>query len=422
MNWSESAVRTAASEGDYGRVIELVRQAARLTQGQLGDACGMSQSAVSRLERRGQREYPMATLARIAHHLGIPLRLVGLADDGAPAKGGSGSETEDMQRRRDFLAGVAATAAAPVLGSVAPAHPDWGAGQAAVLRIATTAYRRMDATAPTRQLSETVQGHLRLIQTVAGPVKDAAARARLAAVGSEAASLAGWLSWDMADHGSARTWYGAAIKAAQRAGDPLLIAYQQGSLASFEVDSGNPAQGLSLIRGARRKLGPERPAIAAAWLSSLEAVAHATAGDERAADRALTSSAAEAARATETPPPWPWVFSFDERKVAAARVTCGARLGRPRWVHSSAVDASAALSSGHEKQRALLALDIAAGHMTAGHLDGAFALATRALETGIRLRSGRVVERARAFRRCYSSPTPPTVVRNFDEQMHDVYM
>ncbi|WP_406516335.1 hypothetical protein OH809_24605 [Streptomyces sp. NBC_00873] len=70
-------------------------------------------------------------------------------------------------------------------------------------------------------------------------------------------------------------------------------AYQQGSLAQFEVEVGNVAQGLSLIRGARRQLGSECPAIAAAWLSALEAVAHATAGDERAADRALLAGAAD---------------------------------------------------------------------------------------------------------------------------------
>ncbi|MEH6373612.1 hypothetical protein V7793_04510 [Streptomyces sp. KLMMK] len=281
----------------------------------------------------------------------------------------------------------------------------------------------MDATAPARQLSDTVQGHMRLVQTVAAQTNDQATRTRLAAVGSEVASLVGWLSWDMADQGSARTWYGAAIKAARRAGDPLLIAYQQGSLAQFEVEYGNCAQGLTLIRSARRQLGAERPPIAAAWLSSLEAVAHATAGDDRAADRALATSAAEAARMTaDAAPPWPWVFTFDERKIAAARVTCGARLARPRWVHSSLSDASAALSSSHEKQRALLTLDVATGHMAAGHLDVAFGLATQALDTGLRLRSGRVAERARNFRRGYSSASPPAIVRDFDGRLNDAYL
>ncbi|MFI9718556.1 helix-turn-helix domain-containing protein [Streptomyces sp. NPDC052396] len=421
MNWSDSALQAASAQGDYGRVIQLVRASVRMTQGQLGVACGLSQSAVSRLEKRGAGEYNMTALARAAHHLGIPPRLVGLADSGAVT--GQRRDGNDDVKRRNFLLDVGAVAATPVLNPVTPPRAEWEGGQAAVLHLATTAYRRMDATVSARQLSDTVEGHMRLVQTVAAQTTDRAARNRLAAVGSEVASLVGWLSWDMADQGSARTWYGAAIKAARRAGDPLLIAYQQGSLAQFEVEYGNCAQGLALIRSARRQLGLSCPPIAAAWLSSLEAVAHATAGDERAADRALATSAAEVARIPTTEiPPWPWVFTFDERKVAAARVTCGARLSRPRWVLSSVADATAALSSAHEKQRALLTLDVASGHLATGHLDTAFALASQALDTGLRLRSGRVAERARIFRRSYSSSTPPAVVREFDGRLSDAYL
>ncbi|MDX3611963.1 helix-turn-helix domain-containing protein [Streptomyces europaeiscabiei] len=423
MNWSEGVAREASRAGDYGRVIELARRAARMTQRQLGDACGLSQPAVSRMEKRGVGDYNMTTLARAAGHLGIPPTFVGLADTGtAPA---APPEGLDPVQRRQFLAGALATAATPARQNPSPRFPDWGAEQADVLRVATSAYRRMDATVPARQLSDTVQGHMRLVRTVAAQALDQGSRARLAAVGSEVASLAGWLSWDMADAGSARTWYGAAIKAARRSGDRLLIAYQQGSLAQFEVEAGNAAQGLSLIRGARRQLGSERPAIAAAWLAALEAVAHATVGDERAADRALIASMNEVEQmqiSSEEAPPWPWVFAFDQRKVAAARVTCGARLARPRWVLTSLDDATAALTSHHEKQRALLGLDVASGHMASGHLDTAFALATHALDTGLRLRSGRIVERARAFRRSYSSATPPTIVRDFDAKLHDAYL
>ncbi|MFD9862603.1 helix-turn-helix domain-containing protein [Streptomyces alboflavus] len=421
MDWSDTAVREASRAGDYGRVLELARRAVRMTQRQLGDVIGLSQSAVSRMEKRGVATYDMNTLARAAHHLGIAPGLVGLADDGAALV--TPMEGLDPVERRRFMAGALVTAAAPVLGTAAPAPLEWGASQADVLRIATTAYRRMDATASARQLADTVQGHMRLVQTVASQAPDQASRAQLAAVGSEVASLAGWLAWDMADAGSARTWYGGAIKAARRSGDRLLIAYQQGSLAQFEVEAGNVAQGLSLIRTARRQLGGERPAVAAAWLSSVEAVAHATGGDERAAERALRASAAEVEQMPgEEPPPWPWVFAFDHRKVAAARVTCGARLARPRWVLASLDDATAALSSNHEKQRALLGLDVASGHMASGHLDTAFALATRSLDVGLRLRSGRVVERARSFRRSYSSATPPTIVREFDTRLHDAYL
>ncbi|MER5917313.1 helix-turn-helix transcriptional regulator [Streptomyces sp. NPDC001982] len=385
-----------------------------MTQRQLGEACGLSQSAMSRLEDRGAGTYNMSLLASAASHLGIPPNLVGLADYDR-----NGNSTVE---RREFLAGVAAVAATPAIPQHQATRPDWDSGQAAALRVATAAFRRLDANIGSRDLADAAQAHLRLIQRVASQAPDTSHKARMAAVGSEAASLVGWLAWDMADHGSARIWYGSAIKAARTAGDPLLAAYQTGSLAQFEVEAGNTAEGLRLITRARRQLGPDLPAIAAAWLASIEAVAHATADDERATERALSSCEQHTARVPrEDPPPWPWVFSFDERKVASCRVVCGARLGRSRWTLTSS-EVAAALSSGHEKQRALLTLDVATGHLSTSRIDSAFALATLAVHDGVRLRSGRVVERARAFRRTYTSPTPPGIVRDFDTLLHDTYL
>jgi transcriptional regulator with XRE-family HTH domain len=417
MNWSTQAVRDASRQGDYGRVIMLARTSAGLSQRQLGDACGLSQSAVSRMESRGPAPYDMTILARAATHLNVPPRLVGLADHTSAHAAENGQQVH----RRNFLAGTAAIATTPALAALHP-HPA-DTGQAAILRLATTAFRRLDGTTPSRHLTEPVLAHLRLTQTITGEAETPEQRARLAAVGSEVASLAGWLAWDMNDAGSARTWYGTAIKAARTSGDRLLAAYQIGSLAQFEAHAGNAAQGLSLVHSAHRQLGDQTPAIASAWLATVEALAHSAAGNRAGADAALTRSAHAAdAVPDEQPPPWPWVFSFTHSKVAAARLTCGARLGIPEWVAASQDDASAALSSSHDKQRALLVLDLAAAHLANGRLDGAFALATRALETGVRYRSGRIIERARSLRRAYASTTPPRVVREFDDRLHGIYL
>lgn len=111
------------------------------------------------------------------------------------------------------------------------------------------------------------------------------------------------------------------------------------------------------------------------------------------------------------------MFSFTPDKVAACRVTCGARLGLPEWVLDEDVEV---LSTRYPKQRALLVFDIAAGHLAGGRVEAAFALATRALEVGLQYRSGRTVERARAVRRSHTTSSPPTMVRDFDERLHDV--
>ncbi|WP_254876445.1 helix-turn-helix transcriptional regulator [Streptomyces sp. CAI-85] len=342
--WQATAIREASRAGDYGKVIELVRQDRRMTQAQLGGAIGLSQSAVSRLEKRGTRTYGTDVLAAASAHLGIPPTLVGLADS-RPQGHANGDDDVD---RRKFLGGVAATAATPVLAAL-PDRAGAAGGQIAALRLPTSAYRRLDASTPSRDLSEAVKSHMRLIQSVTVAATGEGDRNRLAAVGSEAASLAGWLAWDMGDHGSARAWYGSAVKAARTAGDPLLTAYQAGSLAQFEAHAGNGAEALNLARRARRVLGDRRPPVADAWLLSVEALAHAAHGDGRSADRALVASRTAAEALPEDPPPWPWVFSFGPEKVTACRVTCGARLGRADWVLSDDVEA---LTVGHAKQRA----------------------------------------------------------------------
>lgn len=72
---------------------------------------------------------------------------------------------------------------------------------------------------------------------------------------------------------------------------------------------------------------------------------------------------------------------------------------------------------GHQRQHPLL---VWRGHR--GRVDAAFSLASRALETGLKYRSGRIVERARTVRRTLTTTAPPKVVRDFDEQLHNVYL
>ncbi|QQN79886.1 helix-turn-helix transcriptional regulator [Streptomyces sp. XC 2026] len=420
MDWSTQAIQGAARSGDFGRVVRLARTKAGMSQRQLGEACGISQSAVSRWESHGNGSYDMTVLARVAAHLGIPSRFVGLADRAVvPPLPGDGAGVD----RRNLLAAGAVVAAAPALTALGAGRAMSDDGQATVLRLATNAFRRMDGTTSSRHLIEPTLAHLRLTQTIAAEAEADADRSFLAAAGSEVAGLAGWLSWDMGDLGSARRWYGAGISGARRSGNRMLTAYQLGSLAQLEASVGNSAQGMKHLSTARRLLGRERPAIVDAWLLTVEALTHAEAGSPSSADKALrAASEAVGHIPMEEPPPWPWVFTFDRSKVAACRLSCGARLGIAEWVKEAQGAATAALASGHDKQRALLVLDLARGHLASGRIDTAFALGAKALETGLRYRSGRVVEQARSLRRAYTSGTPAKIVRDFDERLHGVYL
>jgi transcriptional regulator with XRE-family HTH domain len=84
-------------------VICLARRAKGATQRQTGDACGYSQSEISRIENGRARIHDIRTLERLARHLDIPPHLLGLAPvDVDPV--------DWSVRRRDFLNEAAAGA------------------------------------------------------------------------------------------------------------------------------------------------------------------------------------------------------------------------------------------------------------------------------------------------------------------------
>ncbi|MFG2961367.1 helix-turn-helix domain-containing protein [Streptomyces sp. NPDC048291] len=419
IDWSAYGdIKDAARAGDFGQVVYRARKVTGVSQTQLAKGCGVSQAAISRLENRGTGDYNMTILATAATELGIPFELVGLANQ--PSNG-----TPPVERR-EFMGLAAGAAVLPLAYSPAAgpvSSPEGENSQAAALRVVTASYRRLDASTASRDLSKVSQGHLELIRTVIRNAPDDTYRTRLAPVASEAASFAAWLAWDMGNHGSARGWYGSAVKAAQSAHDPLLLAYQVGSLASFEADTGNPHAAVRLIHKARHHLGSRVPPLAAAWLASIEATAHAVSQDRRACDKALKACAQHAAQIPDAEPvAWPWIFAFDERKLVACYLTCTARLGQPLHARLSEQNVESALSSGHDKQRALLTLDVALGYLATNELDKAFGLASRALTEGVRLQSGKIVERARAFRRSYNVAVSPAMVRQFDSQLQAIYM
>ncbi|MFD2356403.1 hypothetical protein ACFSTC_54715 [Nonomuraea ferruginea] len=234
---------------------------------------------------------------------------------------------------------------------------------------------------------------------------------------SEAAGFAAWVHADMQDTGSARFYYRRAIDSARQANQALLAAYMIGSLAAFEIDADDPLIGLNLLAGARREIGERPPAIARAWLSSLEALGHATARDEAAALQAL--SAAEAAvRAGEraVAPPWPWVFPFDPAKLAGYRALVMVRLKRPAEAVAAFNESLSSAQPG-AKQRGVLMTEVAAAEAMSERYDEALYLASNALTVATTYGSERVLHRVKKFRRAYAGPSS-SALRSFGERLH----
>jgi transcriptional regulator with XRE-family HTH domain len=59
------------AQAEFGEALRRAREAAGMTQEQVGNLCDMDPSAVSRLER-GQRNPRLVTVVRLAHAIGVP--------------------------------------------------------------------------------------------------------------------------------------------------------------------------------------------------------------------------------------------------------------------------------------------------------------------------------------------------------------
>lgn len=404
------AILAAAQAGKVGEVVRLGRRARGLTQQDLGERCRVTQSTISRIERSHDLR-DVKTLRVIVRELQLPASLVGLAVGLANPPTSGPSLSEPPVNRREFLG-----AAATIVSSAAiPGESDHPFG---AIHAITAAQRLLDGDTPSRDLSDAVTAHLRMANLKHAAAWDPIAQQIIAAGVSEIAGFAGWLHWDMRDLGSARAFYSTAVKAATSTGNSTLTAYMLGSLATLSVYEGSPAEGIAILRRAATQLGPGCPAIAVAWLSSLEAVAQAGAQKEHAtwealerADQAVQSIAADG------PVPWPWVFQFDHEKVARHRLTCAVRLHRPEIAISAADDAVGFLRAGHAKQRGLLQLDLAEAHLQGSEIEEAFRVAIEAIELGRRVHSGRVLARARKFRQHFNGSHTAPIVREFDDHI-----
>ncbi|MEV6982791.1 tetratricopeptide repeat protein [Sphaerisporangium sp. NPDC051017] len=352
---------------------------------------------------RGKQPLTVDQVMEISDRLDIPLHMIQLGSRG----------DDDQTKRRDFSKSLV-LAAIGVTSVSRPAAVD--GSTAANLMTITGAQRRLEATTPSRELAQAAVAHVDMAKRTLARTGQSPFADEVCAAVSEAAGFAAWLHADMHDTGTARTYYRLAIDAAVKADHDLLAAYMIGSLASFEIEGEDSHVGLALLADARRRLGDHPPPIANAWLSSIEALGHAAAHAPSSASAAL-HEAEQAVQASEraSVPPWPWVFPFDQPKLAGYRALVMVRLGR----HQEAVSAfaeSLATAQPAIKQRAVLMTEIATARCIAREYDEALHLAEEALKVGVAHRSERVIQRARRFRRDYTGPLT-SHVRAFDDRL-----
>lgn len=421
--WTRPDIAAALSTCDVPAIVAAVREARGWSQGELARTLGYSQSWVSRV-LNGQQSLTIEQVRDVARLLGIPVHLLRFANasarPAAPAPApptaarmaGRAREADPAQRRE--TARAVAVPAAPQNGEDRSRN-GVDESTAPALRAITGGQRRLDASSPARDLAAAAVAHLDLSGRTLNRAQRTPFAAPVAAAASEAAGFAAWLHADMGDHGSARTYYRAAIGRARQAGHDLLDVYMLGSLAAFEIDADDPALGLTLAEEAGHRLGGAAHPTARAWLSCVGALAHAGLGDAAASHRAVAAAESFVARPDNAEPPWPWVFAFDDAKVAGYRALASVKLRDPGSAHVAFSDAFATLRP-DGKHSAVLMVELASARADSGDIDEAFRLAGEALRTGAAFGSERIIGRVRRFRRRYQGP-PAHCVSRLDDQL-----
>ncbi|MFV2195409.1 helix-turn-helix domain-containing protein [Nocardiopsis sp. LOL_012] len=391
----------ALASCDMAAVLEGVREARGWSQGALARAIDYSQSWVSRVVN-GQQSLTVPQVHDLALRLQIPLHLIRFAD---------GPEPFGPAPRRGPGRPIAANTLFPPAPSGPAKPPRAGTRHSvdetttAALRAITGGQRRMDATAPARHLLPSAMAHVHLCEQMLGHAHGTPFFGALSGAASEASGFAAWLHADQGDMGSARAHYRTAVVRARQAGMRLLDVYMLGSLAAFETDTAeDPELGLGLVREAEHVLGPSAHPTARAWLACVGALAHAGLGERSEALRAIDRAERDAGGSANADPPWPWVFAFDQAKVAGYRALVGVRLRDPHQARTAFGETAVASSPPSAKQSAVLQVELASAHADAGDVDEAFRLLQEALSTGLRYGSERVVGRVRSFRRRYRGP------------------
>jgi transcriptional regulator with XRE-family HTH domain len=236
------AAAQAADSEEYGTLLRMARTAAGLTLEEAGELAGYSASTMSRLEN-GRRAWDVRELRHLASVFRIPLHLFGLSrstGDTTPANlSTNADEGGEAMRRRELLTTAAVAAAGAVFVPASPAEAANGTagtvedvlfgrltGQAMTANqlAAQIAAARADFRA-TRytQLANRLPGLL----ARAAATRDAMsaehtglAHGRLA----QAYNVATELLIKLHDNGMAWATADRAVQAAQRSGDPLVLA------------------------------------------------------------------------------------------------------------------------------------------------------------------------------------------------------
>ncbi|MBB5160039.1 helix-turn-helix domain-containing protein [Saccharopolyspora phatthalungensis] len=229
--YEDADLHNALKTYDFGPVFAAVRQQTGLSQLQLADLLGLSQSRVSAVERGERRLTHVRTAARLATVLRIPASLLGFPT-GHTVTGDITDKEVSWLERRDFLSLVtAATLGSSLnpelarLGSLLPGQvepvtrPRIGAADIDAIEAVTEGFRRSTTAHGGGLCRAAATAQLHQVRRLEDALCTPEIRTRLLVALANLARIAGWHAYDVDDHDAARRLWTYALDTARRADD-----------------------------------------------------------------------------------------------------------------------------------------------------------------------------------------------------------
>lgn len=350
-------------------------------------------------------------------------------DDSAPDELQPESILDDMQRRpflRDLGAFIGLAAASTLIEpwerlSHALRHPR-RVDRATVSSLAslTIMLESRESQESPRALLGPVEGHLNNVATLLAGLPPL--RPQLCSIAGETAALAGWLAFDIEDRPAAAGYFRVGIDAAKEANDRALGAYLVGSSCVQPAYRERPYARLRRLEGrtygfARSDASPSTRA----WLATLEAEAHALAGDTTKCLRVFDEAEVAMSRAGGEDE-WrrPRLAFFDPDRLAGERGVALARLGQPEAAQEVLGPALASLDPSVVKTRPRLLSALGTAHVQQGDVDRACELGVEALGIAAQQEVQSNLQDVRKLRLELEPWRDSQAVKNFDEQLRAV--
>ncbi|MQA97760.1 MAG: hypothetical protein GEV11_25210 [Streptosporangiales bacterium] len=155
--------------------------------------------------------------------------------------------------------------------------------------------------------------------------------AQLFSAAAELTQVAGWMAYDLEQHGLAQRYMVQALRLARTANDSALGGEVLAAMSHQAVYVGRAEDGIDLARAAQANARRAGMPLLLAECQVAEAHGHAVRRDQQACKRALSESERTFTKASSSGPSSgpTWLSYFDEAYLAAKTAHCFRELGRP---------------------------------------------------------------------------------------------